>query len=139
MRSDPYLSDSIAYIYMLYTSVDNTFYYGSTTTSIDIRLKQHINDSKNSTRNVHVHFNKIGWENVKIKCIEEFVYDYYSDIFKKENHYISNHINNNLCLNMIYSYSSPNTKYQKYRENYIKKKEDSYNTLLHNAIRYKIQ
>ncbi len=139
MRPDPYLSDSIAYIYKLYNTIDDIFYYGSTTSYIDVRLKQHIHDSKKSNRKDHLHFNKIGWENVKIVCIEEFVYDYYSDILKKENQYIQQYISNPSCLNMIHSYSSPKTKYEKYREKYLKRKDESYRILLLNAIRYNIK
>lgn len=139
MRPDPYLSDSVAYIYKLYTNIDDSFYYGSTTSYIDERFKQHIQDSKKSNRKVHIHFNKIGWENVKINCIEEFVYDYYSDILKKENDYIQQHIFNPSCLNMIHSYSSPKNKYQKYREKYLKNKDDTRHTIFINMLRYNIK
>ena len=56
-------------VYTLITTVDDTFYIGSTCSSLSKRLNGHKKNAKKETNKdtrVYEHLNKIGFENVKI-------------------------------------------------------------------------
>lgn len=60
-------------IYVLLNNVDNEFYVGSTSTSLDERLKRHIcSASIYPTRKIYNHMNRVGFHNVCIVLIENY-------------------------------------------------------------------
>ena len=62
-------------IYKLINTIDDTFYIGSTTSTLSNRLYWHRSNSKRNideNRKIYVHFRNIGFENVRIVLIEEF-------------------------------------------------------------------
>jgi len=60
-------------IYLLLNNVDNEFYVGSTSTSLDERLKRHICSATiHPTRKIYNHMNRVGVHNVCIFLIENY-------------------------------------------------------------------
>jgi hypothetical protein len=87
-------------IYCLYCADDN-YYIGSTTTELRFRLSHHKEDSKKyPDRRVYKHINEIGWENVEIKCLEEFSCASRKEMLQKENEYIQAVLDDDTCLNI---------------------------------------
>lgn len=97
-------------IYCLYCN-DDYYYIGSTTTELRFRLSHHKEDSKKYTdRRVYKHINEIGWENVKIECLEEFSCASRQEMLQKEDEYIEAMIDDDKCLNIKSAYSSEEEK-----------------------------
>jgi hypothetical protein len=118
-------------IYML-TGSDGYYYIGSTSKELSCRFNKHKYDSKIKDIYVYNHFNKLGWDNVKIECIEEYPCKSKDELLKKENEYISKAKKNINCLNTNNSYLSDHDKIQwkkEYREinrDYIREYNKNY-------------
>lgn len=92
-------------IYKITNSIDDYFYIGSTIQLLKTRLSQHKynttnrkEDSKN--RSSFNHFHKVGVNNLRIECLERCTnINSEEDLKKREDFYISQHINNKKCLN----------------------------------------
>jgi group I intron endonuclease len=78
------------YIYLIYNNNDDNIYIGSSQNNIQLRFKQHINKSKNSTTLLGKHMNKIGTNNFSIKLIEKVYVKNRDELIKKEFEYINN-------------------------------------------------
>ena len=105
-------------IYML-SGTDGYYYIGSTSKELSCRFNKHKYDSKLKDIYVYNHFNKLGWDNVKIECIEEYPCKSKEELLKKENEYILKAKKNINCLNSNNSYLSDHDKIQwkkEYRE-----------------------
>ena len=85
-------------IYKLISN-DEFFYIGSTITKLTSRFSKHKCDARIIQSKVYNHFNKIGWENVKIELIEEVQINNRNELLLKESEYINKYINNDKCLN----------------------------------------
>lgn len=86
-------------IYHLYCN-DDTYYIGSTTTELRFRLRDHKQTAKKyPNRRVYKHINSIGWDNVKIECLEKYPCNSLAELLQKENEYIQAAIDDILCLN----------------------------------------
>ena len=96
-------------VYKLITTVDDTFYIGSTCSSLSKRLNGHKKNAKkekNKDTRVYEHLNKIGFENVKIILINEFVLENGEQLRREENNYIEMYKNDPNCLNSIRAFRS---------------------------------
>jgi hypothetical protein len=79
---------------------DGSFYIGSTCMPLCKRFWHHkIRAKKNPERKVYQHFNSIGWENVKIILIEQFICFSKEELLRKEQIEIDKYKNNEKCLN----------------------------------------
>jgi Uri superfamily endonuclease len=79
------------------------FYIGSTTQSLQMRLKNHRSKSKEGARKntpLYKHFNEIGWSQSAIELIEERMFEDKQKMFECEKHHILTHIQNIGCLNV---------------------------------------
>jgi superfamily II DNA helicase RecQ len=80
--------------------IDGYYYIGSTTTDIRYRLRDHKHHSRQyPERKVYKHINNLGWDNVEIKCLEEYVCSSREELVKKENEYIRACEGDEFCLN----------------------------------------
>jgi predicted GIY-YIG superfamily endonuclease len=78
------------------TCEDDHFYIGSTKNPIEVRLYHHKLSSRTKNTKFYNHVNSIGWDKVKIECLETT-----QDYRIKEYDYIYNERNNPLCLNTL--------------------------------------
>lgn len=101
---------------------DSYFYIGSTISTLSTRLKNHKKDSKDSNSKLYNHIKKIGWDNVKISLLEEFITINKQELLEKEYDYIRKE-NSEFCLN-TYIYDNENDRI-KNRKEYIKKYEET--------------
>lgn len=68
-------------IYKISNDIDSQIYIGSTTKSIECRLKQHISASKiDSNRRLYRHCLKIGWDHIKIEQLD--IYDRLTSVYQ---------------------------------------------------------
>ena len=61
-------------VYKLVDQINQYFYIGSTTSTLDNRLRHYKQDSKINNPNVYTYFNLIGWNNVKIVLLKSTVW-----------------------------------------------------------------
>ena len=86
-------------IYCLWGN-DNYYYIGSTINELKNRLYDHKKHSQLfPDRKVYKHFNTLGWNNVKIECLEEYSCADRNELLKKEDDYIKSVQNDSFCLN----------------------------------------
>jgi hypothetical protein len=86
-------------IYKLTSSVDNYFYIGSTTRTLDIRFHEHKNQSKRACIKAYNHFNTIGWDNIKITLIQSITCLSKNELKQRESELIFAERENTFCLN----------------------------------------
>ena len=78
----------------------NDFYYiGSTTQSLDARLKTHKNSSHSKLTDLHIHINTIGWDDVSIELVEEYPCKSKKELYAREQYYVAQSKHDKLCLN----------------------------------------
>lgn len=90
----------IARIYKI--SGGGKFYIGSTTQTLNLRLKNHRSKSKEDSRKntpLYKHFNEVGWENSIIELIHEQYFSDKKDLLEYEKTEIKKYQNNDNCLN----------------------------------------
>ena len=75
-------------VYKLINSVDSKIYVGSTTQPLSKRLMDHKSAAKKSPSFVHKHFNKIGWDKVRIVLIETVNCFNKEQLNQREQHWI---------------------------------------------------
>jgi hypothetical protein len=90
------------YIYILTNTLDDTFYIGSTSTSLEFRFKGHKGELGNTVRTskLYTHYDKLGWDNVKISLLEEVKYRAPCELQMAEARHILQNIQKSNCLNM---------------------------------------
>ena len=96
-------------IYLL-SGIDNYYYVGSTVKDLNYRLTKHKGDSKIKDTYVYKHFNKLGWDNVKIDLLEQYPCNSKEELLIKENEYINSVKGDNNCLNLNNSYMTEEDK-----------------------------
>jgi len=81
---------------------DGYFYIGSTTKSIEERIKKHITDSKKNQKKLYKYINDVrkGWDNIIYITLEEIICTK-KELHDKEYEYIKKHITDKFCLNTI--------------------------------------
>lgn len=116
-------------IYKLQCS-DGKYYFGSTIRPLSSRLASHKYASKNTeTNTMYNHINTIGWDNVTIILIESFPCETKQQLLQRELWFISEHKNNNLCLNTRnpLTDNTPETRQQhkdKCKEYYVQHRDE---------------
>jgi len=75
-------------IYKLVNSVDDKIYVGSTCCVLSKRLYGHKKTAKEIPHHSHRHFNKIGWDKVRIILIENVSVETKDELIMREQHYI---------------------------------------------------
>lgn len=106
---------------------DGHFYYGSTMSELKTRLQNHKRASEKQPYRVYQHINTIGWDKVKIVLIENFPCESRKQLIEKENEYICQNKNNQLCLNTILAFHTEETKKiakKEYYENTIEQRKE---------------
>lgn len=126
------------FIYILTNTIDDTFYIGSTSMSLDTRFRYHtgelvyLNNISSRTSRLYTHYDKIGWHNVKISLLHSIVCHNFCQLRISETKHILPHLGSSNCLNMrvpftYYNYriskctvlnSSTSELYQKYIHTY---------------------
>ena len=86
-------------IYKLTSSVDNYFYIGSTTRTLQLRFQEHKYASKSGRIKAYTHFNTIGWDNIKITLIASVTCLSNLELKQKEAEFIFAERENTFCLN----------------------------------------
>lgn len=92
------------------------FYIGSTTQTLNLRLKNHRSKSKEETRKhtpLYIHFNQIGWSQCTIEMIIEQEFESKKTMLEMERKYIDINIKNNECLNHNRPTITPSEKKQR--------------------------
>ena len=104
---------------------DGYYYIGSTRTELRFRLAKHKKDSLIDTeRKVYKHINSIGWDNVIIDLIEEFPCGSKQELTEREDFYIKELKDDEMCLNIIRSNVPPEEKKILLKEYYEAHKEE---------------
>ena len=123
-------------VYKLINTVDDTFYIGSTCTSLSKRLNQHKARSqleKYKTTRVYRHLNEIGLPNIKLISISEFYLDNKDQLLREENNYIEMYKNDPNCLNTLSAIRSLHAKKNENRRYY----ENNIDSILFNQKLYR--
>lgn len=74
-------------IYKITNLINNKIYIGKTTRSLDVRWKEHIQDSKNGKTPLYLAIQKYGIENFKIEIIQDDIFDI-EELNRLEQYYI---------------------------------------------------
>ena len=87
---------------------DGYFYIGSTTKHLDVRIQQHIKDSKSESKKyskLYKYINSVrkGWDDIIYISLETVSCNTEYELKKKEYSYIQLHINDEKLLNTIKS------------------------------------
>ena len=117
-------------VYKLINTVDDTFYIGSTTTSLSKRLSFHKTSAKTKIKRnfkIYIHLNKIGFENIKIILINEFYLDNRDQLLRVENEYIEMYKNDPNCLNSIRAFSTDEQKKEQIKQYHQTHKDEIIN------------
>jgi Uri superfamily endonuclease len=87
---------------------DDYFYIGSTTKTLDLRMQQHIKDSKTQSKKyskLYKYINNVrkGWDDIIYISLETVECNTEYELKKKEYSYILPHIKDNFLLNTVKS------------------------------------
>lgn len=102
---------------------DGHYYYGSTMQTMKDRLQNHKGSSKTMTSRLYTHIQEIGWDKVRIECVEEVSCKNRKELRIIENKYITEHRNDKLCLNTLRSYTPEDEKKVMEKERQTRNKE----------------
>jgi hypothetical protein len=75
-------------IYKLVNDVNDDIYVGSSCVALCKRLYEHKSKAKKKPAPVHLYFNELGWDNVRIILIENVVCENREQLMKREQYYI---------------------------------------------------
>ena len=75
-------------VYKIVNTVDDKIYVGSTCLSLTKRLSNHKAMAKTRPLPAHIHFNELGWENVRIILVESVNAQNKDQLLQREQHYI---------------------------------------------------
>lgn len=86
-------------------SVGDSYYYGSTVTSLDRRLYNHKKMmERRPNLKLYVKVQEVGWDGVTIELVENYPCESYTELIQRETTYIN--LEDPLCLNMRLAYCS---------------------------------
>ena len=103
--------------------VDGHYYFGSTIQTLNMRFYRHKKDALTSTSKVYQHIKQIGIDNVTIELVEAYPCKSLQELYKRENDYIRDALNDKLCLNYHRSYTSEEDKKENMKQYYEEHKE----------------
>jgi hypothetical protein len=78
---------------------DGYYYIGSTIQELNNRLNNHKKLSKTGVNKVYNYINSIGWDNVEIELIEKYKCNSKQELNNREEYYLNNSKQDDLCLN----------------------------------------
>ena len=114
-------------IYKLEHVPTGYFYIGSTTQHfLCSRLSGHRQNARNRPAPVHIKFNQLGWDGVRIVLIQQLKCESKEEQYKEENKYICNNRNDPLCLNCQMAYREKGEYYLENREYFAQKNKERY-------------
>jgi hypothetical protein len=129
------LIEKTGYVYKI-ECYDNYYYIGSTIDNLNHRLYEHKRCSKkNPERPLYKHINQIGWNYVKIVLLDTIKFKSRDELYKIEDKYIKECIDDKYCLNnnvveRTEEYAKEyQKKYVKENEEHIKDYRKSYNKI----------
>lgn len=95
--------------------VDDSYYYGSTTMSLDERLLSHkYMSKKHPEMNLYKKATELGLDTMVIELIENYPCNSKTELLQRENTYIN--LLDPLCLNMRSAYLTPEEKKKREKE-----------------------
>lgn len=117
---------------------DGRYYMGSTIRPLNGRLSSHKSAStKTETNNAYNHIKTVGWDKVKIELVELFPCENRNQLLERETWHISQHKENEMCLNTrnpLTDNTTPEAKeahkekckeyYQQHREEILQKRTE---------------
>ena len=135
-------------LYKLVDQVEGYYYIGSSACKVlSKRLMWHKQDSskpKFQKQKKYEHFNKIGWNNIKIILISEHKFENKMELLREEDKLIKQYRTDLKCLNVCRSFMTDEDKKTYIHDHNKKYREEHYEELLvyekeRNKIRYKIK
>jgi hypothetical protein len=85
--------------------VGDSYYHGSTVTSLDRRLYNHKKMMERKPQlKLYVKIQEVGWDSVRIELVEDYPCESYTELLQRETTYID--LSDPLCLNMRPAYCS---------------------------------
>jgi hypothetical protein len=78
---------------------DGYYYIGSTIQELNNRLNNHKKLSKTGVNKAYNYINSIGWDNVEIELIEKYKCNSKQELNNREEYYLNNSKEDDLCLN----------------------------------------
>jgi hypothetical protein len=109
----------IGRLYKISSTVDESFYIGSTRQSLAMRLKNHRSKSKDPVRQktpLYVYFNRVGWAHARIELLAEVDIITDLDLLGMEKAEISGVLTDPHCLNKATPLRTPEDKKQRDKE-----------------------
>lgn len=109
----------IGRLYKIASTIDDSFYIGSTRQSLAMRLKNHRSKSKDPVRQktpLYVYFNKVGWNHAQIELLCELEDISDIDLLRIEKAEICAAIADPKCLNKATPLRTPEDKKQSDKE-----------------------
>lgn len=102
---------------------DGHYYIGSTVNKLSYRFNNHKCSSKTSNSRVYTYINAIGWDNVKIELIEDYPCASKESLKEREDFYILELKDDELCLNTNRSVVSKEEKLELMKKYYEENKD----------------
>jgi hypothetical protein len=109
----------IGRIYKIQSTLDNSFYIGSTRQTLAMRLKNHRSKSKDPVRQktpLYIYFNRVGWEYARIELLAEVEDISDNELLGIERAEITGVITDPNCLNKATPLRTPEEKRQRDKE-----------------------
>ena len=109
----------IGRLYKISSTVDESFYIGSTRQSLAMRLKNHRSKSKDPVRQktpLYVYFNRVGWVHARIELLAEVDIITDLDLLGMEKAEISGVVTDPRCLNKATPLRTPEDKKERDKE-----------------------
>jgi len=91
---------------------DGHYYYGSTTQRLNYRFHHHKYAAKDGTSRVYIHLRTVGIDTVIIELVEEYPCNSVKELYERENLYIQDALQDEMCLNHHRAYVSPTEKHE---------------------------
>ena len=117
-------------IYKLVERETNSFYIGSTTSTLSKRLHEHKMDAvRQPERPVYKYLNSLGWDKVEIILINEHILNSKDELRREEDAVIQQFINDELCLNSCRAFKTLTEKeeyWKQWHHNDCENRKESY-------------
>jgi len=109
----------IGRLYKIQSTIDNSFYIGSTRQTLAMRLKNHRSKSKDPVRQntpLYIYFNRVGWEHAQIELLAEVENITDTELLGIERAEITGALTDPNCLNKATPLRTPEEKKQRDKE-----------------------
>jgi len=109
----------IGRLYKIQSTLDNSFYIGSTRQSLTMRLKNHRSKSKDPIRQntpLYIYFNRVGWTHAQIELLAELENITDTELLGIEKAEITGALTDPNCLNKATPLRTPEDKKERDKE-----------------------